>query len=199
VSVDGTPPAGGGKLLLFRARPEDAAEAAVDAPATDRSGHLLTLAASGSPAAPAPASRPRRRTTAVLAVTAAGLLASGVAAYAGLLPVPAQGMAHSAIGAPAPLARPQAEPAPGANLLEPASAGSRARGAGQVAAAPPTSAPGPEVDTPAVYGLCLAFDRAVQQQDDAASAKAFRNLARAAGGAANVQAYCAGTVPGSTR
>jgi hypothetical protein len=68
-----------------------------------------------------------------------------------------------------------------------------------MAAAPPTLAAGPEIDTPAVYGLCLAFDRAAEKHDDATMAKAFRNLARAAGGASQVQAYCAGTPASGTR
>jgi hypothetical protein len=57
--------------------------------------------------------------------------------------------------------------------------------------APPTTAGGTEGDLPAAYGLCTAFDRAAERGDDIATAVAFRNLARAAGGATRVSAYCA--------
>lgn len=57
--------------------------------------------------------------------------------------------------------------------------------------APPTTATGVEGDTPAAYGLCTAFDRAADRGDDVATAIAFRNLARAAGGATQVSSYCA--------
>lgn len=57
--------------------------------------------------------------------------------------------------------------------------------------APPTTAGGVEGDVPAAYGLCTAFDRAAERGDDAATAVAFRNLARAAGGAVRVSSYCA--------
>ena len=63
-----------------------------------------------------------------------------------------------------------------------------------IAAAPPTTAVAPEVQAPAAYGLCTAFDRSVQRGDDMAAAEAFRHLARAAGGAGRVAAYCA-TLP----
>jgi hypothetical protein len=132
-----------------------------------------------------------------LAVGAAVLAVAGVsaAAYAGALPVTAQGLAHSAIGAPAPEARSTDDG--GARLrVSRSPVDGTARG---MAAAPPTLAAGPEIDTPAVYGLCLAFDRAAEKHDDAAMAKAFRNLARAAGGASQVQAYCAGTPASGTR
>jgi len=65
-----------------------------------------------------------------------------------------------------------------------------------IAAAPPTTAVAPEVQAPAAYGLCTAFDRSVQRGDDMAAADAFRHLARAAGGAGRVAAYCA-TLPGA--
>lgn len=57
--------------------------------------------------------------------------------------------------------------------------------------APPTTVGGVEGDFPAAYGLCTAFDRAVDRGDDVATAAAFRNLARAAGGSTRVSAYCA--------
>jgi hypothetical protein len=57
--------------------------------------------------------------------------------------------------------------------------------------APPTTAGGSEGDLPAAYGLCTAFDRAAERGDDVATSVAFRNLSRAAGGAARVSAYCA--------
>lgn len=134
---------------------------------------------------------------ATLAVGAAVLAVAGVsaAAYAGALPASAQGLAHSAIGAPAP----EAQSTDAGRLPFRVSPSPVDRQSQRMAAAPPTLAAGPEIDAPAVYGLCLAFDRAAEKQDDAATAKAFRNLARAAGGASQVQAYCAGTAASGTR
>lgn len=127
-----------------------------------------------------------------IAVTGAvvGLGGMTAAAYTGSLPRPAQEFAHSALGAPAPLAR-AGTPA----WSEPATVPGTTRHQQRMAAAPPTSAAGPEVDGPAAYGLCRAFDRAIQNGDDVATAVAFRSLARAAGGASKVQAFCA-AVPG---
>jgi hypothetical protein len=68
-----------------------------------------------------------------------------------------------------------------------------------IAAAPPTTAVAPEVQAPAAYGLCTAFDRSVQRGDDMAAAEAFRHLARAAGGAGRVAAYCATLPDAATR
>ena len=137
------------------------------------------------------------RRKATLAVGAVVLVVAGVsaAAYAGVLPASAQGLAHSAIGAPAP----DAQSTDAGRLQFRVSASPVDRQSQRMAAAPPTLAAGPEIDAPAVYGLCLAFDRAAEKQDDAATAKAFRNLARAAGGASQVQAYCAGTPASGTR
>lgn len=137
------------------------------------------------------------RRKATLAVGAVVLAVAGVsaAAYAGVLPTSAQGLAHSAIGAPAP----DAQSTDAGRLPFRVSASPVDRQSQRMAVAPPTLAAGPEIDAPAVYGLCLAFDRAAEKQDDAATAKAFRNLARAAGGASQVQAYCAGTPASGTR
>lgn len=125
------------------------------------------------PARPARPDRPRRRRPVRLAsllsaraataaaVVAIGLGGAGVAAYAGALPASLQQFAHSAIGAPAP---------------RQAGGGTRS---GQHAAGH------------AADGLCTAYQRARIHGSAAQRAAALRNLVRAAGGAANVTAFCA--------
>jgi hypothetical protein len=225
--VDEAPPQGGGKLLRFRGRPEPAADDAVfvgwhPGPFTadlvrdvgtdqsnaarasrdnvlglgaGRTGGRVTRPGNGAQTLPVGVPGLKHLKT-TLAVGATVLAVGGVsaAAYAGALPATAQGLAHSAIGAPAPQAR--STDGVARFRVSPSPVSGQAR---RMAAAPPTLAAGPEIDAPAVYGLCLAFDRAAAKQDDAAMAKAFRNLARAAGGASYVQAYCAGTPASGTR
>ncbi len=100
---------------------------------------------------------------AVAATATIGGLAT--AAYAGALPAPAQQFAHDAIGAPSPNAssHPSAQSTP----------------------------VGPDATGPAAFGLCTAYDHAKAHGTASQQAVAFRNLAAAAGGAANVDAYCA--------
>jgi hypothetical protein len=99
-------------------------------------------------------------------VTLGGLTA---AAYAGVLPAPAQKLAHDTIAAPA------ARPTPSATPVGPRAAGH------------------------AAYGLCTAYSHMKAHGSAGQKAVAFRNLAAAAGGRANVATYCAGvTHPGTT-
>jgi hypothetical protein len=102
---------------------------------------------------------------AAAAVTIGGL---ATAAYAGALPGAAQQVAHDTIGAPSPRASsgPSTHPTP----------------------------VGPNATGPAAFGLCTAYEHAKAHGTASQKAVAFRNLAAAAGGAANVDAYCA-TVP----
>jgi len=59
----------------------------------------------------------------------------------------------------------------------------------------PSSTPvGPDATGPAAFGLCNAYKHASVHGKSAQHSIAFRNLARAAGGAANIAAYCA-TIP----
>jgi hypothetical protein len=101
------------------------------------------------------------------AATAAAVTLGGAAAaaYAGVLPASVQELAHHTLGAPP--AHPPAHPA---HPVTPA--GRRAAGH-------------------AGYGLCTAYAHLKAHGSARQQAVAFRNLATAAGGAANVTAYCA--------
>jgi hypothetical protein len=108
--------------------------------------------------------------TAVAAVTLGGAAA---AAYAGALPASMQKFAHDTIGAP-----------PATHSASPAPSGSPV---------------GPDATGHAAFGLCTAFAHLKAHGSAQQKAVAFRNLATAAGGAANVTAFCAGiTHPGTT-
>jgi len=189
------PPSVGGRLLHFRGQvqnpPADGAEALPDVIPPGRSGggtsptRVLAVGRNVVPLAPrqrgaGPARRKlivaggtsRARVAIALSCAAVALVGVGAAAYTGALndgTRAAQAHADKAHADQAHAGRP-------------------------IAAAPPTTAVAPEVQAPAAYGLCTAFDRSVQRGDDMAAAEAFRHLARAAGGAGRVAAYCA-TLP----
>jgi hypothetical protein len=113
--------------------------------------------------------------SAKLAAAAAVTLLGGTAAaaYAGALPAPAQKLAHDTLGAPS--AHPATQPAR------------------------PAAPVGPDATGHAAYGLCTAYAHLKAHGSAAQKAVAFRNLATAAGGAANVTAYCATAPhPGTT-
>jgi len=129
--------------------------------------------------------RPRRRRHPVLATLLSAKLAAAAAAaavsfggataaaYAGVLPAPVQKIAHDTLGAPP--AHPAAHPSHPATPTGPSAAGH------------------------AAYGLCTAYSHAQAHGSALQKAVAFRNLAAAAGGAANVTAYCARVAhPGTT-
>ena len=129
---------------------------------------------------PSPTRRARRRPTllspllsaraaAAAAVAALGIGGFATAAFAGALPAPVQQFAHHTIGAPAAhdaAARAHDSPSPA----------------------------GPNATGHPAYGLCNAWAHAKKHGTAMQKAVAFRNLARAAGGAGNVAAYCS-TVP----
>jgi hypothetical protein len=134
---------------------------------------------------PSPVPLRRRRPTllapvlsaraAAVAVTVLALGGLATAAFAGALPAPAQQFAHSVIGAPA--AHPTATDHP----------------AGSV------SPVGPDATGHPAFGLCTAWSNAKDHGTHKQQAVAFGNLAAAAGGAANVAAFCAAVPhPGST-
>ena len=139
--------------------------------------------AAGRPAKPT-RSRPRRhplltsllsaKLAAAVAVAAVTLGGGAIAAaYTGALPASMQRLAHNTIGAP---------PAP--HSASPAPSGSPV---------------GPDPAGHAAYGLCTAYAHLKAHGSAKQKAVAFRNLAAAAGGAANVTAYCAGIAhPGTT-
>ncbi|HEX5524658.1 MAG TPA: hypothetical protein VFX53_14510 [Pedococcus sp.] len=193
--VEAPPPSVGGRLLHFRGQvqnpPADGAEALPDviSPAQSDGGpspaRVLARGRNVVPLAPRrPGAGPARRRLLVaggtsqarVAITlfcaAMALVGVGTAAYIGLL-----NDGTHATQAQADLAN-----------------ADQAHAGPAIAAAPPTTAVAPEVQAPAAYRLCTAFDRSVQRGDDMAAAEAFRHLARAAGGAGRVAAYCA-TLP----
>ena len=100
------------------------------------------------------------------AAAAVALGSAAAAAYAGVLPAPAQQFAHHAIGAPSP---------------------TPSHGPGEKQA----TASGPDATGPAAFGLCTAYTHAKAHGTATQKAVAFRNLAAAAGGAANIVGYCA--------
>jgi len=101
------------------------------------------------------------------AVTAAAVVGGGAAAaaYAGVLPASMQKLAHDTFGAPS--AHPNGQPAH------------------------PAAPVGPDATGRAAHGLCTAYAHLKADGSARQKAVAFRNLAAAAGGAANVTAYCA--------
>jgi hypothetical protein len=130
-------------------------------------------------------SRPRRHpllasllsAKAAAAVAAAAVTLGGgavAAAYTGVLPASMQKLAHDTIGAPQ--ATHSASPAPSGSPV------------------------GPDATGHAAYGLCTAYAHLKAHGSAKQKAVAFRNLVTAAGGAANVTAYCAGVAhPGSAQ
>ena len=109
----------------------------------------------------------RAKAAAAVAVVAVlGGLAT--AAYADALPAPMQRLAHDTIGAPdAAGSHPDAHHAKTGTPVGPNAAGK------------------------AAFGLCTAFADAKEHGNAAQKAVAFRNLAKAAGGASSVAGYCA--------
>jgi DNA-directed RNA polymerase specialized sigma24 family protein len=128
----------------------------------------------------------RRSRTTILTVTALSVSAMslgglGAAAYVGVLPDQVQQAMHDAVGAPAPTTRGNGSPQkPGTQPLT-----------------PPTAGVGPNAAGSPAAGLCRAWavDKAKGTSRD--HSVAFRSLSGTAGGAAQVEAYCATVlVPG---
>ena len=123
-----------------------------------------------------PARSPRRRHPLPTSLLSAKLAAAGAAvavsvgavaaaAYAGALPASVQKIAHDTLGAPAP--HPSTRPSH------------------------PATPAGPDAAGRAAHGLCNAYAHLKADGSARQKAVAFRKLATAAGGAANVAAYCA--------
>jgi PT repeat len=194
------PPAGDpafDALLSGHLLPEDAAEglrpvaeaiAALNAaPATSElaaEANVLAVFRGAVGMSAKPTRSPRRRhplLTSLLsaklaaAAAAAAVAVGGVAAaaYAGALPASMQKLAHDTVGAPS--AHPSAHPTHTATPV------------------------GPDATGHAAFGLCTAFAHLKVDGSARQKAVAFRNLATAAGGAANVTAFCAAVAhPGTT-
>ena len=138
-----------------------------------------------------------------LAAAAGAVTLGGVsaAAFTGSLPDGAQGLAHRVIGAPAAHDTDSAGSTGDASDVgeTPDGDATGAATATQSATDEPTSSPsatpvGPDATGPAAFGLCAAYAAEVRAgHTPDPSAPAWRNLAQAAGGEANVAAYC-GTV-----
>jgi len=129
---------------------------------------------------------------------AAGTLAiggTGAAAYAGALPSDVQQSAHELLGAPAPkvggvseTAKAGASAEASASATPSASAEAAADADGKNADAKASATPvGPDAAGPAAFGLCTAFINGGLE----ASSTAFKSLAVAAEGEANIESYCA--------
>jgi len=117
----------------------------------------------------------RTRAGSVATAAVVGLGGIAAAAYAGALPAAVQLAAHNTIGAPTPT--PHASHA--ASHATPV---------------------GPNASGHPAFGLCTAFLNGKDQGSRAGTSVAFRNLERAAGGAANVRAFCARqSHPGTAR
>jgi predicted nucleic acid-binding protein len=115
------------------------------------------------------------------AVAVVGLGGVATAAYAGALPSSAQKFAHDTIGAPSPHARDSAH-----------AGGKRHAGRSGMPV-------GPSASGPAAFGLCTAYQNAARHGTATQKAVAFRNLEKAAGGAANVASFCASVAhPGAS-
>src|SRR5215472_2965908 len=110
------------------------------------------------------------KAAAAAAVAVVGLGGVATAAFANALPSAAQQFAHDTIGAPSPHASAHAADKPKAGH---------------------SGTPvGPNASGPAAFGLCTAYSHAKHHGTAAQKAVAFRNLEKAAGGAANVAAFC---------
>jgi hypothetical protein len=112
------------------------------------------------------------KAAAVAAVAAVSLGGVATAAFANALPTAAQKFAHDTIGAPSPHASASAN------------AGKKTNGHSGTPV-------GPNASGPAAFGLCTAYSHAKQHGTATQKAVAFRNLEKAAGGAANVASFCA--------
>jgi len=129
--------------------------------------------------------------TKLAAAAAAGAVTFGgvaAAAYAGALPDPIQDFAHHMVGAPSPdRGGTHHNSNANAHATEHPNPGS----AGQPV--------GPDATGPAKYGLCTAFanEKAENHQVDTNSV-AFQAVEKAAGGAENIDAYCADATPPAT-
>jgi hypothetical protein len=140
---------------------------------------------------PAPHAPRRRRHPVLASVLSAQLAAAAVliiagiaaAAWVGVLPAPAQRLAHDVFGAPAARHSARAQ--------DPAAA------TGPNATSPTPA--GPDATGRRAHGLCTAYWQAKAHGNANQESVAFRNLTAAAGGAANITAYCAGVPhPGKT-
>ena len=156
-------------LTAGPASDELAGEAAARAEFHRRVGVPVPVSRSRHRRHPVLASLLSARAAAAAAVAALSLGGFATAAFAGVLPAPAQQFAHHTIGAPA-------------------ARETRTTGSHPGVTATPA---GPDATGPAAFGLCTAWAHAKAHGTHSQQGVAFRNLAAAAGGASHVAAYCA--------
>ena len=121
------------------------------------------------------------KAAAAVAVAAVSLGGVATAAFANALPSSAKEFAHDTIGAPSPHASSSAHPGNSAN------------------AGHSGTPVGPNASGSAAFGLCTAYANATQHGTAAQKSVAFRNLEKAAGGAANVASFCSSVAhPGAS-
>jgi hypothetical protein len=119
------------------------------------------------------------KAAAAAAVAAVSLGGVATAAFANALPSAAQQFAHDTIGAPSPHSSHSAN-----NNTNAGHSGTPV---------------GPNASGPAAFGLCTAYASATQHGTAAQKSVAFRNLEKAAGGAANVASFCSSVAhPGAS-
>ena len=131
----------------------------------------------------------RTKLAATVAAGAIGFGGLAAAAYAGALPEPIQDFAHQTVGAPSA----------SSDHSDPGNQGSahRRTEASEHANTGQSSQPvGPDATGSARSGLCTAFaeEKAENGQVDTRSV-AYRGLVKAAGGADNIDEFCAGVAP----
>ncbi|MGC4839483.1 hypothetical protein ACLQ3D_33755 [Micromonospora vinacea] len=147
--------------------------------------------ANPAPAGPQPPRRRRVTTGAVAWIGAVAATATAGAAFA----------AVTRDRAPDPVVPAPSHPSPSAHQSEPRSAGpgrSVAPGAPSPGAPPPVTATPPASTAPAdqLHGLCRAWRaKKPDQREGALRTPAFQRLVTAAGGPADVEAYCQRLVP----
>jgi len=137
-----------------------------------------------------------------IAAAAATLSLGGLSAAAmtGTLPDSAQHVAHQVVGAP-PVSDEGDETEDSTEATEPAErrtddsaetdADATKTEDSESSSSAPTDAVGPDATGPAAFGLCTAYSHAGDKGQAAERSVAFRNLAEAAGGEDEVEAYCA--------
>jgi hypothetical protein len=111
----------------------------------------------------------------------------GAAAYAGALPAGIQSVAHTLIAAPVAQHPKPHEQQP----IHHDPSAMPATGKGHAQGPKKTVPVGPDASGPAAFGLCNAYANMKRHGNAIGHSIAMRNLAAAAGGASQIDAYCA--------
>ena len=189
-------------VLAAMAAPPSARELAGEEAAL---GELHRLRRTPPAVAGRQAGRWRRRRVGLAAVVVVGALVAGggAAAATGQLPAPVRDAARTILGAvggvaPAPTSGPGGSPASVTPHTDAGAAGGGAGSTGTTARAPAGIGSG-SAASPNVEGLCRAYVAGEGgEQGKKLDAAAFQELARVAGGADKVPAYCRQVDPGTS-